>query len=269
MRFGQKNLNNFKSWREFPGRASINRMFSTNLYSIRERTSDEFDKGFTTCSDDFARKSSSRLPYETVEATYDMSDNSNVVNVMDRLRTGDQQAASEVFHRFLRRLIGLARTRLDIDLQRKVSPEDIVQSAFMSFFRRQRDGEIDIASWDNLWSLLAVITVHKCGHQIRYYRADRRNAGLEQSAFHFTEDSAAGWEAIAQDPTPSHAVQLTESLRELMHSLDERECHILILSLQGCSAEEIGKEARCSQRTVRRVLEHIRHQLEKQCSPSG
>lgn len=196
-----------------------------------------------------------------------MADERDVNDVMARLRSGDPEAATEVFQRFLKRLMGLARSRLDPQMQRKISPEDVVQSVFMSFFRRQRDGQIDVASWDNLWSLLAVITVHKCGHQIRYYHAGRRNASMEQSAFRFTEDSAAGWEAVAQEPTASHALRLGESLQELLHSLDERECQIVILSLQGATVNEISQEAGCSQRTVRRVLEHVRSLLEKQCDP--
>jgi RNA polymerase sigma-70 factor (ECF subfamily) len=195
-----------------------------------------------------------------------MADEPNVAEVMDRLRNGDQQAATDVFHRFLKRLIGLARSRLDVNIQRKVAPEDIAQSAFQSFFRRQRAGELDIASWDNLWSLLAVITIHKCGHQIRYYRAGRRDVNQEQSALRFSEDSAAGWQAVAQEPTPSHAMRLTESVEELMQGLDAREGQILILSLQGATVDEISQEAACSQRTVRRVLEHVRSRLEKQCA---
>jgi DNA-directed RNA polymerase specialized sigma24 family protein len=48
----------------------------------------------------------------------------------------DEQAARENFDRFARRLIGLARTRLDRRIRQKIDPEDVVQSVFRSFFTR-------------------------------------------------------------------------------------------------------------------------------------
>ena len=50
-------------------------------------------------------------------------------DVMGRLRAGEQSAAAtEIFHRFARRLIGLARTRLDDRVRGKVDAEDVLQS---------------------------------------------------------------------------------------------------------------------------------------------
>ena len=62
-------------------------------------------------------------------------------DVMGRLRAGDQSAAAtEIFQRFARRLIGLARTRLDDRVRSKVDAEDVLQSVFRSFFVRQAVG---------------------------------------------------------------------------------------------------------------------------------
>ena len=65
---------------------------------------------------------------------------SSFADVMDRLRSGEDDAARDVFVRFARRLIGLARKHLDGRLAVKVDPEDVVQSAYKSFFVRHRDG---------------------------------------------------------------------------------------------------------------------------------
>ena len=56
---------------------------------------------------------------------------------MGRLRSGEDEAAREVFVRFAARLAGLARRHLDVRLAVKVDPEDVVQSAYKSFFVRQ------------------------------------------------------------------------------------------------------------------------------------
>ena len=60
--------------------------------------------------------------------------------LMRRLRSGEDAAAREVFERYTRQLVGLARRRLDERLAGKVDPEDVVQSAFKSFFVRQARG---------------------------------------------------------------------------------------------------------------------------------
>ena len=185
------------------------------------------------------------------------------------VKSGDQQAATELFHRFANRLVRLARSRLDLDLRRKLDPDDVVQSVFDTFFRHHSADEYDVKSWESLWALLAVITVHKCGHQIRYYRADKRDAGKELSAVRYTDDSIVGWEAVASDPTPSHAAMFNESLTELMASLPERERQMLTLQMQGATVEEISKQVSRSERTVRRVLDRIRTQLEDRCSCDG
>ena len=195
-----------------------------------------------------------------------ISESTDAVELLANVKAGDQPAASDLFHRFASRLVVLARRRLDSDLQRKIDPEDVVQSVFGSFFRRHRADQIDVQNWESLWSLLAVITVHKCGHHIRYYRAAKRNARQEQDCVRFTEDSAVHWEAVASDPGPPHIAMLNEAMTELMQSLDWRDRQILTLTLQGYSAEEVSSQINRSMRTVRRVLDRIRSNLESQCA---
>ena len=91
------------------------------------------------------------------------------------LQAGDDEAASEVFHRFAKRLILLAGQRFDAHLRQKVDPEDIMQSVFRSFFAHQAARElVNLESWNSLWSMLVLMTVRKCRRQGRLYYADRR-----------------------------------------------------------------------------------------------
>jgi len=82
-------------------------------------------------------------------------------HVFDRMKGGDEEAARELFNRYLSRLVALARSRLSEKLERKVDADDVVQSAFRSFFVRARDGQYAIERAGDLWSLLATITRHK------------------------------------------------------------------------------------------------------------
>ena len=71
-------------------------------------------------------------------------------HLIARLRSGEDAAAREVFERFAGRLVALARRRFNRLLARKVDPEDVVQSAFKSFFVRHRAGTLDVGDGDGL-----------------------------------------------------------------------------------------------------------------------
>jgi RNA polymerase sigma-70 factor (ECF subfamily) len=176
---------------------------------------------------------------------------------MAQLRAGDGDAADCIFQRYAHGLIGLAHSRLGPLIRRKSEPEDVVQSVFRSFFRRQGKANWDLENWDSLWRLLTTITLCKCGHRIDYFRAARRDIQRE------ADESVLAWEAIAREPTPAEAALLTDTVEELMRSLEERERRILAYSLQGEPVAHIAGQLGCSQRTVERGLKRIRKRLER------
>ncbi len=191
-----------------------------------------------------------------------MPEESSFANLMVRLRAGDPSAATAIFQQYQARLVALARSRLDERVRRKEDPEDMVQSAFRSFFRRADEGEFDVENPERLWSLLTVITLRKCGHRIDYFRAARRDVRREAVAAPSGEDSAAGWDAIAREPTPTEVVMLTDTVEELMRDLKARDRTILELALQGEPISQISKRIGYSERTVERALERVRKKLE-------
>jgi RNA polymerase sigma-70 factor, ECF subfamily len=56
---------------------------------------------------------------------------------------------------------------------------------------------------------------------------------------------------------------LTETVEELLRSLDEPDRPIVTLALQGYSASEISEQVKRSERSVYRILERIRKKLER------
>src|SRR5262245_43248536 len=110
-----------------------------------------------------------------------MSPTDSFARLMDQLRSGEDEAARMVFTRFATRLAGLARRNLDARLAVKVDPEDVVQSAYKSFFIRQRDGELEIGNWDGLWGVLTLITLRKCTDRARHFTAAKRDMGRERA----------------------------------------------------------------------------------------
>lgn len=178
--------------------------------------------------------------------------------LMERLRRGEEDAATEVFHRFARRLIGLARSQLDSWIRTRVEPEDVVQSVFRSFFTRFDSGQLQAGDWDSLWTVLAVITVRKCVNRAEFWQAAKRDLQRETD---FTPLDDPLQQALAREPTPSEAAILSEEVEQLMKHVTERDRTILTLHLQGCDIAVISAQVDRTERTVRRTLERIRQTL--------
>src|SRR5262249_47812185 len=108
-----------------------------------------------------------------------MSPDTPFPEVMARLRGGDEEAATAVFHRFARRLVALAQRQFARGLGPGGDGEDFVQSVSRSFFTRQGQGEFRLFDWDGLWGLLTVITLRKCANRLKYLRRECRDLGRE------------------------------------------------------------------------------------------
>jgi RNA polymerase sigma-70 factor (ECF subfamily) len=196
-----------------------------------------------------------------------MSSDDSFDALMDRLRRGDEQAAQQVFQRFGERLIGLAQSRLNAAMRQKLDPEDVTQSVFRSFFRGQAEGRFDLDSWDSLWSLLTLITLRKCGHKVKYFRAARRDI-LREARPAPAEDPSA-WKAIAREPTPFEAAVLAETLEQTLRGLNGHQRHIVELSLEGYTVPEISASTGRAERSVYRLLEQVKKKLQQLSDDGG
>ena len=179
------------------------------------------------------------------------------------LRARDDAAAREVCQRFTGRLIGLAQRQFHAALKHKVDPEDVVQSAFKSFFHRFDQGKLEIGNWDGLWGLLTLITMRKCADRIMYHRAECRDAAREKHAPSAGEGANPWPDTLSREPTPLEAAVLSETVEQVLAGLDGDERPIIELSLQGYTTQEISRQLDRSERSVRRLRERVRHRLER------
>jgi RNA polymerase sigma-70 factor (ECF subfamily) len=175
------------------------------------------------------------------------------IHLLQQWRAGDQQAAGELFRRYANRLIALARTRLSPRLAQRIDPEDVVQSAYRSFFAGAQKGEYDLERGGDLWRLLVAITLHKLHDQARRHGAGKRSVQAEEP---LTEDTA-------REPSPVEALALVDQLQQVMGRLEPEQRRILELRLQGFTFEEIAAEVHLSRRTVCRTLDRVKQWLEE------
>ena len=167
----------------------------------------------------------------------------------------DDAAARHLFERYVARLTALARSRLSPNLKRRLDPEDIVLSAFRSFFVGAREGRWYADSDEDLWSLLAMLTLRKLARQTRRHRSEKRSVLRESEA-------PAGWMAPGREvPTAEEAVQLTDELEWLVESATGLDRDVLVLQLRGDDVAEIARTLEISERTVRRSQQRTRESV--------
>jgi len=188
-----------------------------------------------------------------------MADESS--KLVARWRAGDQAAAAELFQRYASRLIALARSRLSARLAQRVDPEDVVQSAYRSFFGDAKDGRCDVRRGGDLWQLLVTITLHKLHDQVKRHRRAKRAVDREMTVG--SDESWLNVEAhlATQLASPMEAVALADEVEQIMRDLKPLYRRILELRLQGYNIDEIAAATQSGERTVRRVLDQVKQQL--------
>lgn len=171
-------------------------------------------------------------------------------------KRGDQAAAGLLFQRYQSRLLALVRTRLSRKLARRLDPEDIVLSAYRSFFVAVQNGRATSDAQDDLWPLLTTITLRKLARQARRHTADARSPAHEH------QDGSDWMELVAGNgPTPEDGAVLVDEVERLLARLDETAREVLVRTLQGESVAAIAAALKLNERTVRRALERIHHEL--------
>jgi RNA polymerase sigma-70 factor (ECF subfamily) len=180
--------------------------------------------------------------------------------LLGRWRDGDQAAADELFHRYVAQLLALARGHLSAKLAPRFDPEDVVQSAYRSFFAGAREDRYVLERSGDLWRLLAAITLHKLHHQVRRHTAGRRSVDRERRP---AGDPGLDfeYEAMARGPSPSEAVAVVDELERVLEPLKPHHRRMVELRLQGHLIDEIAAETGRSERLVRRVLDQVKREL--------
>ncbi|HEY2841982.1 MAG TPA: protein kinase [Pirellulales bacterium] len=180
----------------------------------------------------------------------------NSRELLELWQAGESQAATEIFNRYVARLVALARSRISKKLRRRVDPQDVVQSAYRSFFVHARQDEFQVERAGDLWRLLAKITLHKLHRQIERQTAAKRALARDASLDLVAE------RAVAVEPSAAEAVAFAEELQLAVRSLLPNEQKILAWMLAGWTESKMASELGKSERTVRRLLAAVERKFE-------
>ena len=181
------------------------------------------------------------------------------------LKGGDQAVAQQLWERYFRRLVGLARQKLHGRPRAAADEEDAALSAFDSFCRGAGAGRFpQLRDRDDLWHLLVVLTARKALRQARDEGRQKRGGGRVLAETDLAGPADPGEEpalarVVGPEPTPDFAAQVAEECRRLPDRLGDAELRAIApWKMEGYGNEEIAARRGCVPRTVGRRLEVIR-----------
>jgi RNA polymerase sigma-70 factor (ECF subfamily) len=172
-----------------------------------------------------------------------------------RLEAASDSPAAELDEQYRGRLCQLVEREMNRRFRRKEDPEDVVQSAFRTFYRRNALGEFQIDSSVDLWRLLETITRRKILKHVEKLGAGKRDPRREECM--------EGDDLRGQGPTPEEAAIAADLVEKTLAGLDETYMQVLHLRLKNCTEEEIAAALGCNRAFVRTRLNHLRERLQR------
>ena len=174
-------------------------------------------------------------------------------DLISRIQAGDERATAEVYQLYATRLMALARSRISPKLAQRLDPEDVVQSAYRSFFLGARDNAFVLTDAEDLWQLLASIVLNKLRRQAKRHRAAKRT--IHREVAQQTEaDASSAIELSDREPSIVDLTIAAEELAWLLRRLETNQQTAIHLRLQSESIESIAASLSVNERTVRRWL---------------
>jgi DNA-directed RNA polymerase specialized sigma24 family protein len=203
-----------------------------------------------------------------------MNSAGSVTHWIGRLKAGDHAAAQRLWEGYFRRLVGLARARLQGTPRGAADEEDVALSAFDSFCRGAERGQFpQLVDRHDLWQLLVLLTARKAVQLRRHERRQKRGGGRVLGEADLGGADASGDEpALAQivgpEPTPAFAALVAEECQRLLGLLDDGRLRELALrKMEGYTNEEIAHNLGCGLRSVERKLGRIRTLWAREVGP--
>ncbi len=178
-------------------------------------------------------------------------------SLVRRFKSGSEDAATQLYTRYAKRLRALARTKTSAQLARRVDAEDIVQSVFRIFFAGASRGMYDVPAGEDLWKLLLVIALNKIRGASVFHNAAKRDVR-----------NTAELERLEPTAEPEDGEEFAASFLRLvvndtLERLPPAERLMLELRMEGYDVGEIADRVGRSKRTVERTLQQARTRLKE------
>jgi len=183
--------------------------------------------------------------------------------LLESIETGDRPDFARIWNAFQSSLHTYLRKRMSPKLNADAGVSDVMQSAFVSLWKRLEDAsKPPVAEHDELWKLLITIARRKLSKRWRRIYAQRRGSGRVITGTDLAATGATGiFETLVIDEANN---QITAEIEALSALLDT-ECQAIVsMKLSGMTNEEIAEALECSKRKIERKNVLIRKAFSQQ-----
>lgn len=171
-------------------------------------------------------------------------------------KAGVQDAASILVARYELRLMSLVVQRLSRKYRPAIAPEEVVQSAFGSFFRvanRSGRAAIEFKETESAWKILATFVRRKLSRALEREQAlkrggDKERISLDEAGFH-----------LAVQPNIFEADELLADIEGLLSNDEKLLWESLLI---GLTQKEMATRFNVDERTIRRRIVALRERME-------
>lgn len=176
------------------------------------------------------------------------------LTLLKRFERGDDDAATILYQRYVRRLLALVRKKTSDEFAARFDAEDVIQSVFRTFFRRAKSGGYTVPESGELWQLLLVLSLNKICDLAVYHRAQKRDIRVTTAATPSLADQGLDDGGLAISILK---MTIEDTLGDLMPVQRE----IITDRINGFEVAEIAARVGRSKRTVERTLQRFRQRL--------
>lgn len=174
-------------------------------------------------------------------------------------RTKSFETLCRSFQPALRRFV---QQRLSPKLQSQTAASDIMQSAFMSLWKRLESYSKPAgASTENLWRLLITIARRRLSRHWRKIHAQKRGEGRSFNAADLSDEERNG--QFEEMVIASTNEQMEIELNDAVNQLESEQQAITSMRLSGMTIGEIAEALQCSKSRIERKNRLIHEKLRR------
>lgn len=180
-----------------------------------------------------------------------MNSDSALQRLLDRIRSGDNEAASQVYDEYVPYLKMVVRRRLAGEMRAKFDSSDVVQSVWVDLLDGFRKGRWDFESPDHLRAFLIRATQNRL---VDYVRRNARSIELRTPVE--TDQLSIG------SPRPSAEARANEQWEQILQNCSADQRPIVQWKRQGFTIAEIAEKTGYHPSSVRRILYALAGQIQ-------
>ncbi len=213
---------------------------------------------------EYERVPPSRGSHRALLLSTAMADQGSITQLIFDLRDGRSVATDELWKRYYRRLVGLAKKKLGDAPRRVADEDDVVAHAFHSFCNGAAEGRFPrLDDRQDLWQILVLLTARKAADQLKHQYRQKRGGNVRgESVFIGNlsgEERACIDQVVGSEPTPEFAAHVAEECGRLLDMLNDETLRTIALAkMEGYSNDEIAARLDVKTRTIERKLRLIR-----------